>query len=646
MKKLILLVLIFACISLRGQNVSLSEAIAVSTTFMNKVYDNRLFVVETVDSLYKDTDICLYKVLFTNGEWCLVPSTKTVSPILAFDTSDVGDNEAPEAYNNLIEQYLTEINAYIHESDNETRLVNGNWETLLNPSRSNDFTYTIGDSLLDMTGRDRNIWKQSCNNSGTDFPSYHMFCPESNANGCYCGHYHAGCGAVAMGQIMWYWQWPRESIYRTYHWEKMPAAMYYNTSQEEAEEVAHLLRDCGILTRMSYNCFGSFTVSDSIIKAFKNSFGYKGIVKRHAQDWEYGNSWRDLISSEIDNGRPVLFYGDEGLFFSGHFFVVDGYMNYGTERLFHANYGHGGEKNGFYKLDRFHEGTDYYNCNNRAIVGISPTYNESQISNLNYIQVPSGHKRKEYAYNSVDIPASGNTLTVESGAEYIVEAGDEIVLRDGFVAKYGSEVNLRINPAWQSHMSISVPYWPNVVNNNGYCINQKNADSWEFSLMNTNNHIVYQSAGSINSDYVCLWNGQGLSSGSYLGIITLKNSYGRSLHQEIAITVLNREQAIISDPSDNSDSNIIPTTEHFNNYSIDSNLRVQPNPSSGIFEISNLTDTIISLDVHNVMGQHLYTDDNIMSTKYTLNLSSFPNGNYIIFLRSRQKTYSTKIMKQ
>ena len=617
---------------------------------MNKVYDNRLFVVETVDSLYKDTDICLYKVLFTNGEWCLVPSTKTVSPILAFGTSDVGNDEAPIAYNNLIEQYLNEINAAIQEGYNGTSLISENWEMLLSPSRFNDFTYSIGDSLLSTTGRGNNIWKQSCNNNGTDTPSYHMFCPESNGNGCYCGHYHAGCGAVAMGQIMWYWQWPRESIYRTYHWEKMPAALYYYTPQDNAEEIAHLLRDCGILTGMSYNCPGSFTVSDSIVKAFKNFFGYKGVVKHYARDWEYGNSWRDLISSEIDNGRPVLFYGDGFVFFvHGHFFVIDGYMDYGDERLFHVNWGHGGAENGFCTLDRLYEGSTNYSFNNRAIVGISPTYNESNITSLNYTNVPYGHKRKEYAYNSVAIPASGNSLTIESGAEYTIEAGDEIVLEDGFEAKYGSNVEIKVIPTWQSHMAISVPEWPNTANSNGYCINQRNADSWEFSLMNTHYAVVYQSAGSIYSEHVCLWDGHGVAAGTYLGIITLKNSYGRSLHQELSITVTNRD---IGDEQRYEGSSTIENEMYFSSLNqetgvrIDTNMCVYPNPSDGVFGLSIEGDSIVSIDVYNSKGQQVYTDDNVGHTTYMLNLKNFPSDVYIINARCRHKSYNRRIIKQ
>lgn len=640
-----------------GQSVSKEDALSASMKHMYYVTDKSHSVVKE-DEIYSNNTKCLYHFIFDDGSWCITSADIQVEPILAFGLSD-GFSPIPDVLIEIIDSYKSVIDSIIN-TPVDSAYSHPLWAKLLHSPKS-PYSYTLGDSLLDMTGRGNISWNQEFNNDGTCSPSYNKYCPEAGElscptpsfEDCHCSHKPVGCGAVAMGQIMWYWQWPKQSRYDTYHWENMPPAMYSYTPSNQADNIAHFLRDCGKAADMTYCCYGSWAYSDDILSAFIDIFGYESAEKHYASDWSYRDSWSDLIKSEIDNGRPVLFYGDEGTFLSGHFFDVDGYyIDEGTS-LFHANWGLGGKNHCFCKLDRFKRRykkngewkTDYYNCNNRAIIGISPTYNESQISDLNYSYLPYGHKRKEYAYENISIPSTGNTLTINNGAEYILEAGNEIILQDGFEAKPGSEVEVRINPTWQSQMAIFVPEWPTFTGPDGYCINPKNADSWEFSLLNRQYDVVFQSAGSIRSDNVCLWDGQGVSSGSYMGIITLKNSYGRKLHQELAITVTNREQPNESNTPYTSNDNMLYTNISHTIIE-DSAILVYPNPSNGIFEIALPSDSILTINLYNTMGQHVYTNNNISSCHYILNINDFPSGNYIIMIRSKQKEYTKKITKQ
>lgn len=303
--------LMLACFSAWGQVVSSREAAIISLNFIqNSTGTNSR--ISSITPLYRDTTICLYKIRHENNKWCIIPSSMEFPPIIAYGWSDIEDE--PEAFESLIESYKEIIYSAI-KSNHRSRNVNEAWSHLLNPERHNQYIYAVGDSLLDMTGKGDNLWKQGYNNSNQCNPSYNMHCPTSNSDSCRCGHKLVGCGAVAMGQIMWYWQWPKSSEYRTYHWENMPGKIISSTPYIEADEVANLLHDCGLASGMSYHCSYSYTVSDSIIKAFKDCFNYKNVIKHYANDWTYQNSWRDLISSEIDNGRPVCFYGDGGIFF-------------------------------------------------------------------------------------------------------------------------------------------------------------------------------------------------------------------------------------------------------------------------------------------------------------------------------------------
>lgn len=640
---------LFLCLihNLYGQTATPEYALEVSDAFFDIQYGiTPLF--EDITPIMDGETTCLYQIRYQNGEWCIISADMSIDPILAYGLSNIDENDEPEGFTDLVKWYTNQIAERI---SNRSSIADTNpvWQSILSSSRNHIRNYSTEDSLLDMTGRGNLKWGQSYNNDDGCSPSYNSRCPESDGHECYCGHFHLGCGAVAMGQIMWYWQWPKQSQYRTYHWEIMPGAIYDTTNSNKATEVANFLFDCAEASSMSYHCYGSWTVSDSIISAFKSSFNYRGVKKHFMKDWKYNNAWSNLIKSEIDNDRPVLIYGDHGTFMSGHYFVADGYKDLGWRLLFHINWGHIGSRNGFCRLEKLYEQDydDYYNLHNRAIIGISPTYNETNITELPYSYIPYHHKRKEYAYQGVYVPASNSSLTVGSGAELTIEAGSEIILQPGFTAEYGSEVNIKINPNWQSQMAISVPYWPNAIRvgvDDGYCIETKNADSWEFTLINNGGAIVFQSAGSIISDRTCLWDGQGVPQGNYYGIVALKNSFGRRLENNLNILVL--PSSLQNTPPDNTtdveeQSNTFITAENFDSRD---DVTIYPNPSSGVFSIEIKDDAIIDISVTNSLGEYVYVDENIEKSKYILNLTGYAKGVYYIAIQGIHKQYKKKII--
>ena len=75
-------------------------------------------------------------------------------------------------------------------------------------------------------------------------------------------------------------------------------------------------------------------------------------------------------------------------------------------------------------------------------------------------------------------------------------------------------------------------------------------------------------------------------------------------------------------------------------------LKIYPNPSDGIITVDLPTDTIFSIRIYNTQGFLVYTDDNIVQHRYTLNIASFPQGVYFVVVHSRNSTYSLKFFKQ
>lgn len=184
-----------------------------------------------------------------------------------------------------------------------------------------------------------------------------------------------GCVATAMAQVMNYYKYPAatqlpiEGFRDTVNWNgddgyiDVPAipvnsaidwnnmlstyeAEHYNDAQANA--VAKLMQYCGASVRMEYTPeFSGAFVSDAA-KAMRNVFGYDDIC-RHVYSFSYkGIKWVDLLHSELEAGRPII-YGGSSVYpeESGHCFILDG-VN--IDGMFHVNWGWGGLFDGYYDI--------------------------------------------------------------------------------------------------------------------------------------------------------------------------------------------------------------------------------------------------------------------------------------------------------
>ena len=624
-----------------AQMVSRVDAAKVATAYLSSFKDTP-FVVESVRGTYSSNTPLIYHVNYRSGTWCIVSGDMRFEPILAFGFSQWVEDDIPDALVVLIESYKEQIDSIISNEVRDATTAHPLWEYYLNHTRIFP-QYQIGDSLLDLGRPDTmNLaWNQSFNNSRADkcTPSYNQDCPESNNSGCLCGHKHTGCAPVAMGQVMWYWQWPRESRYRKYHWEHMPPKIYSDTDPWEARNISRLLRDLGRATWTIYTCSGSGTLKFFVDSALHNDFGYLTVKRMSHWDWRYGTAWNDLIKSEIDNYRPVIFYGDNGIIFNGHYFVLDGYQDFDGQLRYHVNWGHGGNHQGFFKLDNMQENMgntiSYYNRSNVAYVGISPTYTDENIDSLTYSWVPAYRNRKEYAYHRIAAPKAGNELVVEANAHLEFEAGEEVILQPGFYARFGSEVDIHVNPDWQDGMEIRLIDYPTNIAIGEECeITTKKADSWEFHVEKRSTEdttVVFQSAGSIRSDIISIWSvSDQVSPGVYYCKLALKNSYGRRMESQFQINVIPyREREIEqSDENDALDAVFIATE--------DTSALLYPNPTSGELTMA-VEGEVQAVLVYNAMGAPVdgwqlrsVLDDG----RVVLDVKPLPAGIYLLTIRT------------
>jgi PKD repeat protein len=217
-------------------------------------------------------------------------------------------------------------------------------------------------------------WDQGC--------FYNADCPPDTSSHTSCFHACAGSGAVAMAQIMKYYNYPPHgfnsfsytlpgygTLYvnfgtTTYDWLNMPQSL---TASNDA--VATLIYDCGVGQEMNYGPLLSSSLPSIIDSAFRNYFGYNpGAAWKWKADYS-SDQWVAMLQAELNAGRPLLYYGNNGGS-DEKFFICDGYQGTGS---FHFNWGAGGTDDGYFNPDSLTPGTHNYSYGQGAIFNLLPS---------------------------------------------------------------------------------------------------------------------------------------------------------------------------------------------------------------------------------------------------------------------------------
>ena len=183
-------------------------------------------------------------------------------------------------------------------------------------------------------------------------------------------HSATGCVATAMAQVMYYHRWPQDATttipsYTFMYNEKEPCTLpelpattfkwdqmlpKYTTEQPGTEAqrmaVAELMRYCGQAVKMTYTPEASGTQHEFLVNALRRYFGYSQSIHSVNRAYYTIDGWKELIWSELDHQRPVIFAGQSSS--GGHEFVIDGYD--GSD-MFHVNWGWAGKNDGYFAIN-------------------------------------------------------------------------------------------------------------------------------------------------------------------------------------------------------------------------------------------------------------------------------------------------------
>lgn len=327
---------------------------------------------------------------FSLGEkgFILVSGDDRALPILGYSfTSPLRFKDLPKQLASWLDSYEQQI-AWLREQDAPvTDQVMGQWQSL---EAGNLPAAAVPSSVSPLV---TTTWDQD--------PYYNNLCPGTGSGS---NRTVTGCVATATAQVMKFWNHPAtgrgshsyvDDSYgtqsanfgnTTYEWSLMPTSLGSSSSSAQDNAVATLMYHIGVAVEMDYGtssaggsaaamqCYGRAEVA-SAEQALVTYFRYQPTVHCISMGDYTDSEWATLLRDELDQGRPMLYEGDDAD--AGHCFICDGYDN---NNRFHFNWGWGGSYDGYYAIGSLNLGgggtgttSSYtFNLRNGALRGIQP----------------------------------------------------------------------------------------------------------------------------------------------------------------------------------------------------------------------------------------------------------------------------------
>ena len=252
----------------------------------------------------------------------------------------------------------------------------------------------------------------------------------------------AGCNAVALAQVLNYWQWPKSlpdglpayesSDYKydanlTWHIDALPPVTFdwenliteytpfnYSTwkyelfgTEVQQQAVATLMRYCAQAVKAYFFPTGTGSNLSRCRDALVNHFGFRAATLLITRKVFGIDEWEEMLYTELAAGRPVIYAGTSPTMGS-HAFLCDGYDG---EGLFHINWGWQGDGDGYFSLSVLNPysstnpnlGSDYlgYTQGQYMIIGLDPS--------LEKLDNPLNDKPELWQHRSIEV-LSANTV--------------------------------------------------------------------------------------------------------------------------------------------------------------------------------------------------------------------------------------------
>ena len=373
----------------------------LSTMVGDGTRSNQQARVTYIGSAASDSErVCYYVINFEPSGFVIVSADDRATPILAYSATDHFDAAVmPNGMRVLLNSLAEEIRA-LNPDDTATLAIQQKWQALANGTMTPRFGNSV-DPLI------QTHWGQSSSDTWS-FPyfnslcldplraTYNRFCPYDNHFEAPNRHVHAGCVAVALAQLIRYWEYPYvgkgSHTYEAnfshkgygdygslnadfgstyYNYELMPDQITIDSAGEKIDAVAQLIYHCGVATNMMYSVHGSYTAGANMQTALTQYFRFPSGGERIFRANYDNDTWINLLKAELDAGRPILYEALDNTSSekdNGHGFICDGYN---TDNFFHFNWGWNGDYDDtWYPLSAMTPGNYTYSALHGAYIGI------------------------------------------------------------------------------------------------------------------------------------------------------------------------------------------------------------------------------------------------------------------------------------
>jgi hypothetical protein len=300
-----------------------------------------------------------------NDGFIIISGHDAVFPVLAYSfESDYPDNDFPPAFDFWMENYKSQIMIAINQNRESVKSIREIWE------KYSDKNFFSKELLTEVQPLIHTTWNQGC--------YYNSYFPEDST--APCGHLYTGCVATAMGQIMKFYNFPKNGT-GSYGYNSSygyVSADFENTEYgwttmnfhltDEDSTVAQLLFHCAIGIHSQFFPNGTGAYDFDVRDALVDYFNYSENAHFYWRD-SYPGDWKAMLRAELDEGRPLIYGGADSQTNAGHTLVCDGYQD---TSFFHFNWGWNGAYNGYFYLDSLIAGNNYFDFQHDAVVGIRP----------------------------------------------------------------------------------------------------------------------------------------------------------------------------------------------------------------------------------------------------------------------------------
>ena len=325
------------------------------------------------------TDFSHLYIFSSAGGFVILSADDCAKPILAYSTSGSFDPEnIPAPVRDWLSSYEIRIEDAVSQHLEATPEIAAQWELLQSGHWSDAKASQTVTPLITAQ------WGQGS--------PYNAACPSNTL---------VGCVAVAMGQVMHYWQYPEHGIgshsytdngithnvdfsAATYNWNAMP-----NSCSSANNAVATLLYHCGVAIETHYTSSNStaYVLHSSAHpynaeSALKNFFGYSSQAHGVLRSSYDKNTWMSMLKNNLVAGIPIIYNGFNSSNSGGHCFICDGYD---ANDFFHFNWGLKGSYDGYYEIDDMTPSNQNFSYNQGAIIDLVPSTEgiaENQTSQL------------------------------------------------------------------------------------------------------------------------------------------------------------------------------------------------------------------------------------------------------------------------